>query len=257
MQVYDTPIGFMNKMVAKGICSSIGEVCPSEFSIMEGGDHVCVRVILDISKPLCCERKITLKGGTMGWVSFKYERLPSICFWCGYLTHREKDCEQWITSEGSLTVEDRKYKAWLRAPLSNQIRKSTIAVLGFYQQKKYSKVSKGEGREPSLKPHQTSSSKSGNLMKPLDKVIPISVPPNISNSTTYPSDRDLEDLPPGFGGQANTKSNFSHAFYEFDAELGKGDVMEDRDGKLEMLPRKGSATSEKPRDEGSKVKSPT
>ena len=109
-------------------------------------------------------------------------------------------------------MEDQKYKAWLRAPLSNQIRKSTIAVLGFYQQKKYSKVSKGEGREPSLKPHQTSSSKSGNLMKPLDKVIPISVPPNISNSTTYPSDRDLEDLPSGFGGQANTKSNFSHAF---------------------------------------------
>ena len=109
-------------------------------------------------------------------------------------------------------MEDQKYKAWLRAPLSNQIRKSTIAVPGFYQQKKYSKVSKGEGREPSLKPYRTSSSKSGNLMKPLDKVIPISVPPNISNSTTYPSDRDLEDLPPGFGGQANTKSNFSHAF---------------------------------------------
>ena len=56
----------MNKMVAKGICSGIGEVCPSEFSIMEGGDHVCVRVILDISKPLCCERKITLEGGTTG-----------------------------------------------------------------------------------------------------------------------------------------------------------------------------------------------
>ena len=66
MQVYDIPIGFMNKTVAEGICSGIGEVCPSEFSIMEGGDHVCVRVILDISKPLCCERKITLEGGTTG-----------------------------------------------------------------------------------------------------------------------------------------------------------------------------------------------
>ena len=50
MQVYDIPIGFMNKTVAEGICSGIGEVCPSEFSIMEGGDHVCVHVILDISK---------------------------------------------------------------------------------------------------------------------------------------------------------------------------------------------------------------
>ena len=89
---------------------------------MEGGDHVCVRVTLDISKPLCRGCKITLDGGTTGWVSFKYERLPSICFWCGCLTHGEKDCEQWIISEGSLIVEDRKYGAWLRAPLSNQVK---------------------------------------------------------------------------------------------------------------------------------------
>ena len=46
--------------------------------VMEGGDHVRIRVILDISKPLCRRRKITLDGGNAGWVSFKYERLPSI-----------------------------------------------------------------------------------------------------------------------------------------------------------------------------------
>ena len=33
--------------------------------------------------------------------------------------------------------------------------------------------------------------------------------------------------------------------------------MEDGDGNLELLPRKGSTTSEKPRDEVSKVKRPT
>ena len=33
--------------------------------------------------------------------------------------------------------------------------------------------------------------------------------------------------------------------------------MEDGDGKLELLPRKGTAILEKPRDEGSKVKRPT
>ena len=52
VQVYDIPINFMNKMVAEGLCSGIGEVCSSNFSVMEGGDHVHVRVILDISKPL-------------------------------------------------------------------------------------------------------------------------------------------------------------------------------------------------------------
>lgn len=133
--------------MAEGLCSSIGEVCSSDFSVMEGGDHVRVRVILDISKPLCRGRKISLDGGNTGWVSFKYERLPSLCFWCGCLTHEERDCELWIASGGSLTRKDRKYGTWLRVPLSNHIRKSTIAVPGFYQQKKVSSASTVEGRD--------------------------------------------------------------------------------------------------------------
>ena len=109
VQVYNIPISFTNKTVAEGLCSSIGEVCSSDFSIMEGGDHVHVRVILDISKPLCRGRKISLDSGNTGLVSFKYERLPSLCFWCGCLTHGERDCKLWIASGGSLTGKDRKY----------------------------------------------------------------------------------------------------------------------------------------------------
>ena len=73
VQVYDIPFRFANKVVVEGICSSIGEICPSNFSVMEGGDFMRVRVILDISKPLSRGRKITLDDGSVGWVSFKYE----------------------------------------------------------------------------------------------------------------------------------------------------------------------------------------
>lgn len=47
--------------------------------------------------------------------------------------------------------------------------------------------------------------------------------------------------------------------HKSDAEQGKGDVMEDGDGNLELLllPREGSAISEKTRDEDCKVKKPT
>ena len=83
MQVYDILFQFANKAVVEGICSGIGEVYPSDFSVMEGGDFLRVRVILDISKPLSRGRKITLDDGSVGWVSFKYERLPNICYWCG------------------------------------------------------------------------------------------------------------------------------------------------------------------------------
>ena len=257
MQVYDIPMSFMNKTVAEGLCLGIGEVCPSNFSIMEGGDHLRVHVILDISKPLCRECKITLKGGTTGWVSFKYERLPSICYWGGCVTHDDEDCDLWITSEGTFTVKDWNYGAWLRAPFSNQIRKSTIVVPGFYQQKKDSKVSNNSRSEPLLKPHQASSPKNGVPMKPLEKVIPDSLLPSISNSTAHPIFRGLDDLPPRFRGQFNIKRNLVHTLYEIHAELNKCDMMEDIDGNLEFLSKKESATLAKPKDEDIQVQSPT
>ena len=66
VQVYDIPIQFMNKIVAEGICSGIGEVCASESPTMEGGDFLRVRVKIDILKPLSRGRKITLDDGLMG-----------------------------------------------------------------------------------------------------------------------------------------------------------------------------------------------
>ena len=42
VQIYDIPISFMNKMVAEGLCLGIGEVCPSDFAVMEGGNHLYV-----------------------------------------------------------------------------------------------------------------------------------------------------------------------------------------------------------------------
>jgi len=196
VQVYDISISFMNKKAAEGLCLRIGEVCPTDFSIMEGGDHLRVHVVIDITKPLCRGLKITLDGGNTGWVSFKYERLPSICYWCGYLIHRDKDCDLWINSEGTLTEKDRKYGVRLRAPLSNQIRKTTVVVPGFYQQKKDSKSSKDfDNSIPSKNPHATMPKTKAPKTSPL-KVIPNSSLAINSNSVSCPISRDLMDFPP-------------------------------------------------------------
>lgn len=93
VQVSDIPIRFMNREVTEGICLGIREVCPSDYAEMEGGDFMRARVLMDISKPLSQGRKITLDNGEVGWVSFKLERLPNICYWCGCLTHSDKECE--------------------------------------------------------------------------------------------------------------------------------------------------------------------
>ena len=107
VQVYEIPIWLMNKEVAEGICWGISEVCSSKKSKMEGGDFMRVQVNIDVSKPLSQGSKISLDNGKDMWVSFKYERLSNICYWCGCLTQSDKDCNLWFNSEGTLKVESR------------------------------------------------------------------------------------------------------------------------------------------------------
>ena len=74
-----------------------------------------VRVLIDITQPLCQGRVICLEDDKELWVSFKYERLPNLCYWCGRLTHNDRDCELWLDSEGTLEEADKKYGPWIRA----------------------------------------------------------------------------------------------------------------------------------------------
>lgn len=68
-------------------------------------------------------------------MSFKYERLSNLCYWCGSLTHDDKDCELWLESEGTLPLESQQFGAWIRAPPFVQSRRNTISVPGFYNKK--------------------------------------------------------------------------------------------------------------------------
>lgn len=59
---------------------------------MKGGTFMRVRVSVDVSRPLCRGKKVSFYENE-GWVSFQYERLPNLCFWCGLLSHDDKDCK--------------------------------------------------------------------------------------------------------------------------------------------------------------------
>lgn len=54
-------------------------------------------------------------GGDWLWIHFKYERLPSFCFYCGILGHLEKFCEALF--DNPQAGETRKYDSSLRAPI--------------------------------------------------------------------------------------------------------------------------------------------
>ena len=136
IQVFDIPVRFRNREVAEQICEAIGTIIhPLEAPDSDGGSFIRVRVLVDISLPLCRGRIITLENGREHWVSFKYERLPNLCYWCGLLTHGDKDCIKWIESEGSLQQKDQQYGSWLRAPPFLASRKNVINVPGFFAKK--------------------------------------------------------------------------------------------------------------------------
>ena len=81
VQIHDIPFKFMNKTVVVKLCEVVGAVCQSsEEGETDRGSFLRIKVVIDISKPLCRGRVISLSKGEQNWVSFKYERLPNICY---------------------------------------------------------------------------------------------------------------------------------------------------------------------------------
>ena len=85
------------------ICAVIRDVSrPKDPKDVDGGSFLRLKITIDLSLPLCRGRLVSLENDKQVWVSFKYERLPNLCYWCGRLTHVDKDCAIWIESEGTL-----------------------------------------------------------------------------------------------------------------------------------------------------------
>uniref|UniRef100_A0A2N9IFR8 Uncharacterized protein n=1 Tax=Fagus sylvatica TaxID=28930 RepID=A0A2N9IFR8_FAGSY len=57
------------------------------------------------------------------WVSLKYERLPTFCYWCGIISHGDRDCEVWLKSRGTLSSESQQYGPWMRGEVIRSFRR--------------------------------------------------------------------------------------------------------------------------------------
>lgn len=129
----------MTRKVAESLCEVIGEFEQTNGAVDEdGGSFFRVKVVADISLPLCRGRTITPPNGSKNWVKFKYERLPSLCYWCGHLDHDDRDCDLWIQSNGTLTSEHQQFGPNLRAPPYRSTGRDVIYVPGYYKERKRS-----------------------------------------------------------------------------------------------------------------------
>ena len=72
-----------------------------------------------------------MRNGEESWTSFKYERLPNLCYWCGRLTHHNKGCSIWLNRKGTLRESDQQFGSWLRVVTPNLAKKTVVRVAGY------------------------------------------------------------------------------------------------------------------------------
>ncbi|XP_030970995.1 uncharacterized protein At4g02000-like [Quercus lobata] len=134
IQVHNIPPNYLDRETAKEISTTAGQVVSTKDNAESGGEgFIRVRVVVDVTQPICRGRVVTLENKKKTWVSFKYERLPNLCYWCGRLDLDDKDCELWINNEGTLEPDKKRYNSSIRALPVVSSNRNMIRVPGFFE----------------------------------------------------------------------------------------------------------------------------
>nr|POE57305.1 uncharacterized protein CFP56_35163 [Quercus suber] len=148
VQIHGLPMRMLDSETAIEIGETLGQVTPCENLCEQvGGDFLRIQVEIDVSKPLCRGRRIALDETEEIWISFKYEKLPNFCYWCGLISHDGKDCEVWLAKKDSGKTEPHEYGPWLRAIPYNSGKTPYVVVPG---------MGDGLGGTPRPDSHQSS-----------------------------------------------------------------------------------------------------
>lgn len=101
VQMLELPLACMNECEGKRIGDTIGEVIEVESEVDGSGWGCFLRVLLvmDLSKPIARGRTITVDGIKYR-IPLWYEKLPHLCFNCGFIVHSKGPCEEKTGVEG-------------------------------------------------------------------------------------------------------------------------------------------------------------
>ena len=81
----------MNMTVGNHIAKEIGTplLIDAPKNGLARGPFLCIRVDIDITKPLMRGKMVHIEDMEERLIYFKYERLPIFCYRCGILGHQE------------------------------------------------------------------------------------------------------------------------------------------------------------------------
>ncbi|XP_026378076.1 uncharacterized protein LOC113272462 [Papaver somniferum] len=110
LHIYGLPLSMLNAAKVFSIVSIFGTPEPIDPSMAAKWDKFAkVIVRLDISKLLPKDMEITLKSKKKIKISFRYEKVPRLCFHCGYFGHIVKQCphlSKELEEDTSLSIDD-------------------------------------------------------------------------------------------------------------------------------------------------------
>ena len=108
----------MTEVVGRDIGNSIGHFIELDkrANQFDQAKFLRIRVELPVDKPLRRGGNVVGMEGDKYWVHFKYERLPTFCFFCGKMGHDLKHCNACLDKQ-SVTPQ---YGEWLRASGSSK-----------------------------------------------------------------------------------------------------------------------------------------
>lgn len=110
VQLYNLPFKFISPKTGLVIGETIEPVSRShDISELKEDPFMRVKTTIDFLVLLCRDCRIMFNDVSEGWVEFQYEQFPNLCYWCGMLTHNDKECEVWLKSKGALSVDKQQF----------------------------------------------------------------------------------------------------------------------------------------------------
>ena len=117
VQIWGAPFDMVSPKVAVEVGGRLGEVVEVEKRRKQDDPSyfMRVKVALPITKPLRRGGYLAGTDGARHWVTFKYERLPLLCHYCGVLGHDMRHCASYFAASKQGEVVELQYGDWLKA----------------------------------------------------------------------------------------------------------------------------------------------